>query len=77
VLGEKPVAWVVPRAESGESVRATDDLEGDLRAASAANLPRHKQPGEYYIVAEMPLGPTGKIARRRLKDLAAAGVTRP
>lgn len=77
VLGEKPVAWIVPRAESAEFVRGTDDLEGDLRAAAAANLPRHKQPAEYYIVAEMPLGPTGKIARRRLKDLAAAGVTRP
>jgi acyl-CoA synthetase (AMP-forming)/AMP-acid ligase II len=82
VLGEKPVAWIVPRAEpdgstgSSGGITAIDDLEGDLRAASAANLPRHKQPGEYYIVAEMPVGPTGKIARRRLKDLAAAGVTR-
>lgn len=68
VLGERPVAWVVP-ASSGS--RATD-LEAALREVSTADLPRHKQPSEYFIVDEMPLGPTGKIARRRLKDLAVA-----
>ncbi|HEX6453564.1 MAG TPA: AMP-binding protein [Trebonia sp.] len=68
VLGERPVAWVVP-ASSGP--RATD-LEAALREVSAADLPRHKQPSEYFVVDEMPLGPTGKIARRRLKDLAVA-----
>jgi oxalate---CoA ligase len=68
VLGERPVAWVVP-ASSGS--RATD-LETALREVSAADLPRHKQPSEYFVVDEMPLGPTGKIARRRLKDLAVA-----
>jgi acyl-CoA synthetase (AMP-forming)/AMP-acid ligase II len=68
VLGERPVAWVVP-ASSGS--RATD-LEAALREVSAADLPRHKQPSEYFVVDEMPLGPTGKIARRQLKDLAVA-----
>ena len=72
VLGEQPVAWVVPA--SGEF--AASDLEAVLRDACSADLPRHKRPGAYFVVDEMPLGPTGKIARRRLKDLAVAGVPR-
>jgi acyl-CoA synthetase (AMP-forming)/AMP-acid ligase II len=71
VLGERPVAWVVP-ASSGARV---SDLEAALREVSAADLPRHKQPSAYFVVDEMPLGPTGKIARRRLKDLAVNGAT--
>jgi acyl-CoA synthetase (AMP-forming)/AMP-acid ligase II len=67
VLGERPVAWVVPA--SGGSRPA--GLEGALRELSAAGLPRHKQPSAYFVVDEMPVGPTGKIARRRLKDMAA------
>jgi acyl-CoA synthetase (AMP-forming)/AMP-acid ligase II len=72
VLGEQPVAWVVP--VSGEF--AASGLEAALREACAADLPRHKRPSTYFVVDEMPLGPTGKIARRRLKDLAVAGVPR-
>ena len=69
VLGERPVAWIVPVAERG---LALADLEAALRDACAADLPRHKQPSTFFIVDEMPLGPTGKIARRRLKDLVVA-----
>jgi len=29
-----------------------------------------KRPSSFSIVPELPLGPTGKIARRRLKELA-------
>ncbi len=43
-----------------------------LRAACAAALPRPKRPSEFCLVHELPLGPTGKIARRRLRELAAA-----
>jgi len=68
VLGERPVAWVVPASSGPRS----SDLEAALRKVSTADLPRHKQPSEYFVVDEMPLGPTGKIARRRLKDLAVA-----
>jgi acyl-CoA synthetase (AMP-forming)/AMP-acid ligase II len=71
VLGERPVAWVVP---ASSEFRASD-LEAALREVSAADLPRHKQPSVYFVVDEMPLGPTGKIARRRLKDLAVNGAT--
>ena len=71
VLGERPVAYVVTDAAAvGVGVGA--DVEERLRAACAARLPRHKQPSEFCLVGEMPLGPTGKISRRQLKDLVTS-----
>ncbi|HEY0936850.1 MAG TPA: AMP-binding protein [Trebonia sp.] len=67
VLGEKPVAYVVP-----DSGAAPDEIEERLRAACAQRLPRHKQPSEFWLVDELPLGPTGKISRRLLKKAVAA-----
>jgi acyl-CoA synthetase (AMP-forming)/AMP-acid ligase II len=67
VLGEKPVAYVVP---AGPCRR--DELEDALREACASALPRPKRPSAFCLVQELPLGPTGKVARRRLRELAAA-----
>ena len=67
VLGERPVAYVVPH---GDTVAA--EIETQLRAVCAERLPRHKQPSEFWLVDEMPLGPTGKISRRLLKESVAA-----
>ncbi|MGC1565905.1 MAG: class I adenylate-forming enzyme family protein, partial [Trebonia sp.] len=67
VLGERPVAYVVTDATA-----AAAEVEAALREVCAARLPRHKQPSEFCLVPELPLGPTGKIARRRLKDLVTA-----
>jgi len=67
VLGERPVAYVVP--EPGAAAAAVEEV---LRAACAQRLPRHKQPSEFWLVDEMPLGPTGKISRRLLKESVAA-----
>jgi acyl-CoA synthetase (AMP-forming)/AMP-acid ligase II len=67
VLGERPVAYVVPDAAA-----AADEVEALLRTVCAERLPRHKQPSEFWLVGEMPLGPTGKISRRLLKELVAA-----
>jgi oxalate---CoA ligase len=67
VLGERPVAYVVPDAGAGAA-----ELEAALRAACAQWLPRPKQPSEFWLVGEMPLGPTGKISRRLLKESVAA-----
>lgn len=67
VLGECPVAYIVPEAGSPE-----EKLEISLREACAAELPRHKQPGAFFMVAELPTGTNGKISRRRLKDLVTA-----
>jgi acyl-CoA synthetase (AMP-forming)/AMP-acid ligase II len=67
VLGERPVAYVVTDAPA-----VAAEVEALLREVCAARLPRHKQPSEFCLVAEMPLGPTGKISRRQLKDLVTA-----
>jgi oxalate---CoA ligase len=67
VLGECPVAYVVPDDEwPAEKVASV------LREACQAELPRHKQPSAFCLVDELPLGPTGKIARYRLRDLVTA-----
>jgi acyl-coenzyme A synthetase/AMP-(fatty) acid ligase len=63
----RPVAYVVTDAASVAS-----EVAAALSAACAARLPRHKQPSEFCLVAEMPLGPTGKISRRQLKDLVTS-----
>ena len=39
---------------------------------SAAALPRPKRPTEFCLVPELPLGATGKVSRRRLRELAMA-----
>jgi len=67
VLGERPVAYIVPSSEA-----APGDVEATLRAACGALLPRHKQPSEFRMVSEMPLGPTGKVSRRLLKGPVTA-----
>ena len=66
VLGERPAAYVVPGAAG------IAGLELRLRAACAALLPRPKQPTEFCFMDQLPLGSTGKISRRLLKDLVTA-----
>ena len=65
VLGERPVAYVVP-AEPW-----LRELEDTLRAACAAALPRAKRPTAFCLVRKLPLSSTGKVARHRLQELAA------
>ena len=48
------------------------DLADALRAACATALPRPKRPTEFCLVPELPLGATGKVSRRRLRELAMA-----
>jgi oxalate---CoA ligase len=67
VLGQRPVAYVVP-------TRPGLGLEDALRAACEAALPRPKWPAEFRLVDELPTGPTGKVSRGRLRELAAAAV---
>jgi acyl-CoA synthetase (AMP-forming)/AMP-acid ligase II len=66
VLGECPVAYVVPAGPWHPH-----EMTEALREACEAGLPRAKHPTEFYLVQELPLGPTGKVARRRLRALAA------
>ena len=74
VLGQRPVAYVVPAAGLGGPDLA--ELADALRAACSAALPRPKRPTEFCLVPELPVGATGKVSRRRLRELAcAAGLT--
>ncbi|HXT88469.1 MAG TPA: AMP-binding protein [Trebonia sp.] len=70
VLGERPAAYVVPADSVGAEALA--ELAAALRASCVERLPRPKQPGEFSFMDQLPLGPTGKISRRLLKDLVAA-----
>ncbi|MGD0239589.1 MAG: AMP-binding protein [Streptosporangiaceae bacterium] len=70
VLGERPVAYVVP---SGAPALDGLELADALREACETELPKPKRPVEFCLLDELPLGPTGKIARRRLRELAAVG----
>jgi len=67
VLGQRPVAYVVPATDP-----AGPELTDALRAACSTALPRPKRPAEFCLVPELPLGATGKVSRRRLRELAAA-----
>ena len=72
VLGQVSVAFVVPAGPGRPDYLPDAQLEQTLRAACAAALPRFKRPTAFYLVHELPLGPGGKVARRRLQALAAA-----
>jgi len=73
VLGERPVAYVVPAGSWPAGPLEEAELEEALRGACEASLPRPKQPSVFCLVPELPVGPTGKVARRRLRELAMAG----
>jgi oxalate---CoA ligase len=77
VLGQRPVAYVIPATDPGwpdlaNSDLAESDLAGALRGACEAELPRPKRPTEFCLVTEFPLGATGKVSRRLLRERAAA-----
>jgi len=72
VLGQRPVAYIVPK-----DAELTDTALADaLLAACEAALPKPKRPSAVVVVEELPLGPTGKVARRRLRELATASQPR-
>jgi acyl-CoA synthetase (AMP-forming)/AMP-acid ligase II len=87
VLGQRPIAYVIPATDPvGLDLTGPDlakpnltgpdlaglDLADALRAACEAELPRPKVPTEFCLVPELPLGATGKVSRRRLRDMAMA-----
>jgi oxalate---CoA ligase len=71
VLGQVPVAWVVP------ADGAPDDLAEQLARRCAEALPRPSRPVEVLLAADLPHGPTGKTVRRLVAahdaELLAAG----
>ncbi|MCC7477526.1 AMP-binding protein [bacterium] len=82
VKGEQVKAYIVPRdeelwsgmaeGESEESVAARTAalkaLEAELRAHAEAHLSPYKLPKVYEFRKELPLGPTGKVFKRALRE---------
>lgn len=64
VLGERIHVFVVPRAGAGVS-------EAELVAWCAARLERYKCPDRIHFGTALPLGPTGKSDRIRLRQVLA------
>ncbi|MHB1683072.1 MAG: AMP-binding protein [Bacilli bacterium] len=65
LYGERVVAYVVPE----ESLQRHDaSFKEQLRALCVATISAYKCPAEFHVVEEIPLGPTGKIQRHRLKQ---------
>ncbi len=57
------VVYVVPGQEGAEAA----DLDRELRPWAASRLPPHGAPARFVPVAELPLLPSGKVDRRRLR----------
>ncbi|WP_373046605.1 class I adenylate-forming enzyme family protein [Vulgatibacter sp.] len=66
--GEEVVAVVVPH--DGADLR-------DLGSFAAAHLARTKVPRELVVIDELPLGPSGKVLKRVLRDRIAQGALAP
>jgi len=69
VLGQRPVAYVVPAGPW-----RPHEMAETLREACEEALPRPKRPSAFYLVQELPLGPTGKVARHRLRSAVWSGL---
>jgi acyl-CoA synthetase (AMP-forming)/AMP-acid ligase II len=70
ILHSVPVAYIIPAdSELGEEER--ESLIIDLTLLAEHNLPRFKRPVEISLVADVPRAPTGKIQRRKVRELAA------
>jgi len=60
--GEVPIAFVVPRKDACPT-------EDELRIFVRERLASFKTPRRVVIREDLPTGPTGKILKRRLKEL--------
>ena len=65
-FGERPVAFVVPAHGAGDD---TASLLMRVRLHNRQRLGRHKQPDEIHLLESLPRTATGKVLRRRLRDL--------
>jgi acyl-CoA synthetase (AMP-forming)/AMP-acid ligase II len=77
VLGERPVAFVVPRgasrgAGSKEEAGSPANLPGQLLELCEQELGRHQRPARIQLTDKLPSTPTGKVRRDALRALAAS-----
>jgi oxalate---CoA ligase len=75
VLGAVPVAWIRPVCTLDHQQR--DELADRLRLRCEQQLSRAKRPVEFRIVPVLPRTATGKVLRRRLRELAVSKAKRP
>jgi acyl-coenzyme A synthetase/AMP-(fatty) acid ligase len=67
VLGEAPLAWIVPRSQ------LSPPTPGELMGHCARLLTPHKIPREFRVASELPKTASGKVQKNRLR---AGEVTR-
>lgn len=74
VVGEEPVAFVVPSGELGSGGKAAlaEDLAGQCRRA----LSGYKRPAVIEVVEKLPAGPTGKVRRAEVVRIANSSESR-
>lgn len=74
VVGEEPVAYVLPAPGVGEPA---ETLAEDLGRLCHSALSRFKRPAEVIVAESLPAGPTGKVKRSQVRAMAASGVPEP
>jgi oxalate---CoA ligase len=67
VLGQVPVAYVIPAHEPDNAARL-QELLGRLNQRCTAELSRFKLPETIYVVQDLPRAATGKVQRHRLRE---------
>jgi acyl-CoA synthetase (AMP-forming)/AMP-acid ligase II len=65
ILGQVPVAYVIPAVEPATAERL-QDLLSQLNRRCAAELSRFKVPEAIYVVQDLPRAATGKVQRHRI-----------
>jgi fatty-acyl-CoA synthase len=65
-FGERPVAFVVADREAAVDMST---LLARIHAHNLQRLGKFKQPQDIHLIASLPRTPTGKVLRRRLRDL--------
>jgi acyl-CoA synthetase (AMP-forming)/AMP-acid ligase II len=70
ILGESLLCCVIAR-------NAAADLVLQVRKHCAAQLPSHKVPTQFELVASLPRTSNGKLDRRRLRELFQGNAARP
>jgi phosphosulfolactate synthase (CoM biosynthesis protein A)/acyl-CoA synthetase (AMP-forming)/AMP-acid ligase II len=68
VIGEEPVAFVVPHADLGS--RGTATLVDDLARRCRQALSAYKCPASIEVVESLSAGPTGKVRRAEVERIA-------
>jgi acyl-coenzyme A synthetase/AMP-(fatty) acid ligase len=71
ILGEVPVAYVIPAQELATAA-SLQELLGRLNDRCAAELSRFKVPEAIYVVQDLPRAATGKVQRHRLRQAEPA-----